>query len=136
MICYTCRIRESSDKLNKFGKPSKQCDECRIFRATRYKKFDRPRQQKLKQEAINAYGGVCGCCKESEPIFLTVDHIDNDGAKHRKEIGRGNYGIYKWLKDNNYPSNFRILCFNCNSGRDINGGVCPHEQKRLDALEA
>jgi hypothetical protein len=26
---------------------------------------------------------------------------------------------------------YRILCANCNHGRALNGGVCPHQQRHL-----
>jgi hypothetical protein len=35
-----------------------------------------------------------------------------------------------WLKRNNFPSGYRVLCMNCNHGRKRNGGICPHELHR------
>jgi hypothetical protein len=66
----------------------------------------------------------CACCGELNVLFLTIDHIDNGGNKHRKEIGAGN--LYRWLRDER-PAGYRVLCFNCNCGRAINNGVCPHK---------
>jgi hypothetical protein len=34
------------------------------------------------------------------------------------------------LKKRGYPPGYRVLCFNCNRGRYLNGGVCPHEIER------
>ena len=86
----------------------------------------------LKKEVLQAYGGFrCSCpggCTETHIRFLTIDHIHNDGAKHRREIGSVN--IYTWLKNNNYPPGFRVLCMNCNWARRT--GPCPHEDP--DAL--
>lgn len=73
---------------------------------------------------LDQYGGQCACCGLAEPLFLTVDHINNDGAAHRRKIGP--HGIYKWLIQNRFPNGFQLLCFNCNCGRARNGGVCPH----------
>lgn len=77
--------------------------------------------------AIKHYGGRCACPKCPDPecsfVFLCIDHVDNNGAEHRKEIGSG---IYEWLRKNNYPDGFQVLCYNCNMGKSINGGVCPH----------
>ncbi len=67
----------------------------------------------------------CICCKEKNLLFLTMDHKKNDGAKHRKRIGK--YSIYLWLYRNNYPTGFQVLCMNCNWGKKMNNGVCPHE---------
>ena len=74
----------------------------------------------------------CNCCNENNLIFLTIDHINNDGAKHRKEINKGinsmsSYNFYRWLINNNYPNGFQVLCFNCNIGKYHNGGICPHK---------
>ena len=89
----------------------------------------------LRKEAIQAYGGMkCSCCGETEEKFLTIDHINNDGALHRRTIG-GKDGngkgmgarTWKWLKDNNYPKGFQILCMNCNHGKARNKGICPHK---------
>lgn len=90
----------------------------------------------LRHEAIMAYGGyICKCCGITEPLFLTIDHVNNDGAKHRREIGykTGNgkgasSATVRWLKKNNYPEGFQILCLNCNMGKERNKGTCPHKQ--------
>ena len=60
--------------------------------------------QLYREEVYNAYGNVCACCGESEPAFLSIDHIDNDGASHRKKIGAQ---IYRFLIKNNFPKNFK-----------------------------
>lgn len=85
-------------------------------------------RKKLKEEVIEAYGGECSCCGESIPAFLTVDHVNNDGAEHRKLVRAGST-FHRWLRDNGFPKdNFRLLCWNCNSGRQFNGGICPHSE--------
>jgi len=66
----------------------------------------------------------CECCLCDNINFLTVDHINNDGFKHRKIIGGGS--IYNWLIKNNFPKGFQILCWNCNMGKAKNHGICPH----------
>ena len=71
-------------------------------------------RQTIKQEVINHYGGKCACCGESHPSVLCIDHINNNGTEHRKSIGGGSAVIYRWLKNNNYPEGFQLLCFNCN----------------------
>jgi hypothetical protein len=63
----------------------------------------------------------------TEPKFLSLDHIENNGSVHRKEIKNRGSGIFKWLRDNDYPAGFQVLCMNCNHGKAQNGGVCPHK---------
>lgn len=90
---------------------------------------------KLKMAAIGAYGGVCVCCGEKDHRFLTIDHVEQDGAEHRRSINNsGGHNMYYWLKNNDYPDGFQVLCFNCNCGRSINGGVCPHQEGSVDGI--
>lgn len=70
-------------------------------------------------------GGVCQCCGESDRRLLTIDHVNNDGAEHRKTVSSAH--LVGWLRKNNFPEGFQVLCFNCNMGKSANGGVCPHE---------
>lgn len=87
---------------------------------------ERKRNARLRDKAavFDHYGAICNCCLEGTPEFLTVDHINNDGVEHRKEVA--SYRIYWWLVKNNFPPGYQILCWNCNLGKEINGGVCPH----------
>jgi hypothetical protein len=84
---------------------------------------------KLKQEVISHYGGKCKCCGEDHWEFLTIDHVGGGGAEHRRKIGGGNK-IYYWLRKNNYPKGFRVLCVGCNFSLGMYG-YCPH-QKELE----
>lgn len=85
--------------------------------------------QELKLETIRRYGGVCQCCGISEPQFLTIDHMRGDGSEHRREIfGNNKFAgsrFYRWLKKENWPEGFQVLCFNCNVAKG-KCGVCPH----------
>ncbi len=91
-------------------------------------------------EVLTHYSGgppKCSCCGETEYFFLTFDHIKGGGSKHRKDTtGVGSKNLCAWLKRNNFPEGFRVLCFNCNCGRHRNGGVCPHEVRRLAGVAA
>jgi hypothetical protein len=89
---------------------------------------------KLRLEVLTHYGGnppKCACCGETIIQFLTIDHINNDGAEHRKQISGSSrkcsgHHMYQWLKKNNYPNEFQVLCMNCNFGKRMNDGICPH----------
>jgi len=88
----------------------------------------------IKFEVLSHYSkGIpkCICCGENIINFLTIDHIKNDGAAHRKLIkNQGGRIFYRWLKRNNYPKGYQVLCFNCNCGKQLNFGICPHEEIR------
>jgi hypothetical protein len=82
----------------------------------------------VKDKVYQAYGGYrCNCCGETERCFLTMDHIENDGAFMRKHVhGDGAHTLYLWLRKNNYPAGFQILCWNCQWGKRTHG-ICPHQ---------
>lgn len=79
---------------------------------------------RTKVRALAGYGGVCVCCGETDMRFLTLDHINGGGLKHRKEVG---HKMHRWVVRKGFPLDFQVLCYNCNCGRAINGGVCPHQ---------
>ena len=84
--------------------------------------------KQLKDETFNAYGGwTCACCGESDPKFLSFDHVYDDGHVDRKMFG-DNRILWIQLRKQGFPekNRYQILCFNCNFGRAINGGFCPH----------
>lgn len=84
----------------------------------------------LRKKIFDHYGGICFCCGEDEFLFLQLDHVNNDGAQHRKEIGsKGGNSYYLWIKKNNYPEGYQASCANCNTGKQMNGGICPHQIK-------
>ncbi len=63
--------------------------------------------RKIVSATFNHYGGyVCACCGITEPIFLTLDHINNDGFKYRKTAGKS---LAWWLNRNNYPIGIVML---------------------------
>lgn len=101
-------------------------ERCRILELTK--------ARELKATVHAHYGGKCSCpsCPETNPAFLSIDHINGGGTKHRKEINRGGGSkFHRWIIQNNFPTDLRLLCFNCNMGRAVHGGICPHEQEVL-----
>ena len=127
-ICQNCG---NSIKGKFFWK--KICSECKKKYFKNYyennkEKFIEPaklRSRKSRLKCLNHYSNgkyKCDCCGEKEIKFLTIDHINNDGTKHRKEIGQN---ITFWLIKNNFPKGFQILCYNCNNAKRIYG-KCPH----------
>lgn len=84
----------------------------------------------LKDAAYAAYRGYrCACCGITEPVFLCLDHVNNDGAEHRR---KGNYcglNLYRWLRKHGYPPGFQVLCHNCNFAKQF--GPCPHQKAQV-----
>jgi hypothetical protein len=94
----------------------------------KFRKHDRNKLEKLRDEVFNTYGKSCACCGESEPAFLQIDHIDGNGNQHRKEVLKHISGtsFYTWLRSRGFPPGFRTLCSNCNFAKG-RIGYCPHE---------
>lgn len=120
--CVNCY--KSNDRM-----PRTLCSTCQAKKEAYGQKL----MLKLKLETFAAYGGVfCSCCGETELDFLTLDHEDGNGRKvHNGKKGRS---LYSWLRARGFPKSpaMRVLCFNCNSGRQINGGICPHNESDRD----
>jgi hypothetical protein len=105
-----------------------QCKRCSIKDASTEAALigQRGRGQRERMEALMAYSGKvpkCACCGEKENKFLSIDHINGGGSKHRKSIGHGHF--FRWLKVNNFPKGFQVLCHNCNLAKGFYG-KCPH----------
>lgn len=93
--------------------------------------YNRNRHKQFKLKVFTHYGGNpprCNCCGEMEFDFLTIDHKNEDGAKHRRNVNQAR--IYKDLIDNSFPEGYQILCINCNFARSFphNKGICPHKK--------
>jgi len=78
-----------------------------------------------KDETYTHYGGKCVCCGEPEKDFLCLDHKAGGGRKHRKS---SRAPIHVWARTNGFPDLLQLLCFNCNMGKELNGGICPHKE--------
>ena len=66
-----------------------------------------------KAETIQAYGGKCRLCGESDPVVLVLHHDGGGGREHRSSVGNGSLGMHKWLKQHGYPSDIWLLCAHC-----------------------
>lgn len=136
--------RKNKDRLNRDEKDRNALRRQNPEWVESERKRGREFWRKLRHEAIMAYGGYrCACCGETEPMFLSIDHVFNDGASHRRAIaghtennGKGASGhTMVWLKRHNYPAGFQVLCMNCNFGKAINGGVCPHKTSQANRVK-
>lgn len=114
----------------------KSCTVClERYKLPTVKQKKNEKNQRLKDQVYAQYGGyVCACCGETEPLMLNLDHINNDGNRHRKLLRNRNcqvssWTMYNWIVQNNFPPIFQVLCYNCNIGKYRNNGLCPHTQR-------
>lgn len=74
--------------------------------------------QLRKIEVLTHYGnGELRCvwseCNIIDVDMLTLDHVNNDGAEHRKQLGHNKVGhLYRLLKNAGYPEGYQTLCWN------------------------
>jgi hypothetical protein len=151
--CYVCKAEKPVEEFhvytsgNSVGRPVSRCKACVAVLAKAYQEKNpaahaaRGRRSNfvMRMEVLWHYSNHtmrCACCGESTLEFLTIDHTDGDGATHRKEIGAGSHTtVYRWLRKNNYPPGYQVLCMNCNAAKAWHG-KCPHvnarEQERID----
>lgn len=105
VLCGSCNIRASRKVIFPCERIDNICSEFIPKNKSTWR---------LKLKILENYGGpVCVGCGETELIVLQIDHINGGGNKHRKDIG-GCRNTYRWLRDNNFPPGFRVLCVNCN----------------------
>ncbi len=124
-----CKICESSRKKESYKRNTNKAK----LRSKEY-------YRKNKREVMDHYGKVCQCCGETRLEFLTLDHIEQDGAEHRRKMNFNNtctgYNFYLWLRKNNWPDmGLQVLCANCNNAKG-SCGQCPHvlERQMIDGL--
>jgi len=93
----------------------------------KYVSYMKDYARQIRLEVFKAYGGFkCVCCGETNPKFLTIDHINGCTRSERKEQRTG-WLFHQWLKKHGYPPGYQVLCYNCNLGRARNNGICPHK---------
>jgi hypothetical protein len=78
----------------------------------------------VKVAIIEKYGGRCVCCSESNLYFLTIDHVNNDGASEKRQLGNSSAIVRKVYREPR-SSAYQLLCFNCNCAKGFFGS-CPH----------
>lgn len=98
----------------------------------RYNRAKSEYRFKLKLAALNHYSSgslkcaICGYAKDIDALCL--DHINDDGAHHRRWLGvggmtsvgnRAGTTLYERLKALGWLPGLQVLCFNCNAVKEI-----------------
>lgn len=143
-VCVSCSIEKD---ISDFEKNRKKCNKCRskdrmgwhlknIVRSKELRSQSaRRRNLAIKIKVLTHYSNgslKCRCCSVSELYFLALDHVNGGGTKHRKAVSN----IYRKLCKQGFPPGYHVLCFNCNTGRYFNGGVCPHKKPSDESIKA
>lgn len=136
-ICTKCKIKKENkffykdeQTKDKLRSCCKFCDDLKNkvyhekHRDERLAYFSSKRENK-KQKVLQHYSKsktpFCNCCGSVIKEFLTIDHINGNGNKHRIKSGKDMYHI---LHKENYPKGFQVLCMNCNFAKGVSS-KCP-----------
>jgi len=86
-----------------------------------------------KSKILDHYGRECSWCGENDDMVLTIDHVENDGNKHRKQASGPMRVLLQILKAIKFGQahKFQVLCANCNLAKVKNDGVLPEHRKNL-----
>jgi hypothetical protein len=85
--------------------------------------ISRPKRAESKQTVLEHYGkeGKARCCWSQCSVddvdMLSIDHIKNNGAEHRKEMSGSSKGMagapfYRKLIREGFPEGYQTLCLN------------------------
>jgi len=86
--------------------------------------YTRKTREKAKLSILRHYSGreqpKCAHCGIEDIDVLCLDHILDNGKEERHSLGQGSgYKFYRWLKRNDYPNGYQVLCANCNLKKEI-----------------
>ena len=98
------------------------------------------RRRLLKFDVMRHYSNdtmECVRCGENDFEKLSIDHlVHGTGVIERRLVNpnkpykyNASYRFYAWLKKNNYPSGYQVLCVPCNARRNTENQIA--ENKRL-----
>ena len=88
--------------------------------------------KKIKLEVLSKYSKgepKCSCCGFKELDGLVIDHIipvSKTGGRNQS----GGLQTYLFLRNDNYPKNYQVLCHSCNSAKS-SYSTCPHNFKKI-----
>lgn len=123
--CKTCGTEKPLEEFpvaDKRGYRRRQCRECNNeYQRALYLAKCGERKGKnsmaavdIRQRVFSHYGGKCAGCGEPDWVVLTIDHINEDGGDRRRKGEPKGIAFYRWIENNNYPTDLQLLCRNCN----------------------
>jgi len=69
-------------------------------------------QTEWQRIAVQRLGGRCRACNETNPLILTLDHIDNSGWRSETE---SQTKVYRDIAEGRRAGEFQVLCYNHNA---------------------
>jgi hypothetical protein len=119
--CHECEAAYSRHRYKVNREKSREKSR-RYYEANREAVLERGSRyvDSLRAAVFDHYGSACACCGSTER--LSIDHVNGDGGRHRKELfgdGTGGWGFYLWLIRQDFPvvPPLQVLCHGCNTSK-------------------
>jgi len=115
-------VQKKKDLAEKYYKKTKES------RQEINKSFQRRYRDETKFKVLNNYSdGKLSCknCGIDVYSVLSLDHINNNGAEHKRRLSNTNSRkvsstvVYNDLIKNGFPPGYQVLCFNCNYHKEF-----------------
>ena len=128
LLAMPLDLKKRKLSRNRYNKSKKGKASVKNYKEAHRKSW-RKQHKAAKGAALTHYGkgGKLLCqwpwCKVSDLDMLTLDHIKDDGAKHRKDLGCYGGKIYEWLRAHGFPPELELqtLCWNHQWKKRIGG---------------
>jgi len=111
-LCKICKITKSTKWRNheEHGRICEKCHHAILVKELKKETFSHYSKEKIE----------CASCGYNKNInALQLDHIQGNGNRSRKKLGRGGWAYYRKLQQANYPEGYQVLCANCNCIKQI-----------------
>lgn len=102
------RQGHDSDYFDSQGK--KSCRQCHLALHRRLKS---ERAKKLREAAIEAYGGACAECLSTDKLCIAVTDESSDLAAQARTLKNVSGFLYRHAYNNRFPKTIKLLCLRC-----------------------
>ncbi len=101
VLCWNCNFKKRLQEMAPKNPDKRQLQKAAYARS-------------VKVQCLDQYGKTCPCGEQDKDV-LTLDHVNDDGADHRRETNTRGLNFYIYLRKNGFPSNppLKVLCLNC-----------------------
>ena len=127
------REHHQKNKEKRANYPSSQITYRREYREKnndRINAYSRGKVEEKGKFLFQLMGNKCKNCGETDPMYLQIDHVKNDGYLDKNQSGSRICVKYKMKLYYENPKRFQLLCANCNFAKQQNGGKLYKPKKR------
>jgi hypothetical protein len=138
--CGRCKIAKEltefsvSHYAGRLRNLCKSCESDTVGHHEAVRRANRNWEYRLRLKVIAGLGGACECCGETEPHFLSIDHVGGWGIVHRKQMKHKQRKLLSHIIELGFPKDkFQLECWCCHMARH-HYGICPHKRFVIDQV--